>query len=194
MTTEWDFVYLVPHARFKKPIERGPLALVPPGDLRLSTMASASPAVAKLIHGFTDQFGDKVEPSAILIQSDAPKTVDFFAIASFRNAIAISAVIDAWVFQLSGGNAGYPVWADYFDLYPFTATTDGKLMSQSVASMEINRPDRFNGQRAPHLPSNRRIPLALMNKCLALVLSNGIEDSCRIEGSGKRASYFAPSK
>lgn len=152
MATSWEFAYLMPHAAFLKPIENEYLALVPHSDARLAAIAQQRPAVSRLMEQFTDQFQRPIEPSALLIGADAPERVDFYAVASFRNLIALSSVIDAWSFQLSGGSAGYPLWSDYFDFYPFTATKDGdELISQSVASMEIWKPDEFTGQRSAHL-------------------------------------------
>jgi hypothetical protein len=138
MTATWEFAYLIPHAGFDKAIERGPLALVPPKDSRLAELITNNCGVSQLTTKFTDQFGRRVTPSALLIRSDAPESIDFYAVAGFRNCITISAVIDAWVHKLAGGNAGYPLWADYYDFYPFTAGKDGALMARSVASFEID--------------------------------------------------------
>jgi hypothetical protein len=170
MSTDWNFAYLVPHAGFKEPIEYGPLALVPPDDERLLSLAQASPAVQALTSRFTDQFARPVTPSAILIRKGAPSTVDFYAVVGFRNAIAISSVIDGHSFRLSKGTAGYPLWSDYFDFYAFTATKDDDLMASSVASTEVDLPGDFVGQRAPHLPSSDRInfrtDLPVLDGCL----------------------------
>lgn len=144
---------MIPHAGFDKTIERGPVALVPPEDSRLAELITNNRGVSQLTSNFTDQFGRRVTPSAVLIRSDAPKCIDFYAIAAFRNCIAISAVIDAWVYELTGGNAGYPLWADYYDFYPFTVGENGALMARSVASFEIDHSNNFRGQRAPHIAS-----------------------------------------
>ena len=167
MPQDWDLAYLLPHTHFDGPIEHGPLALVPPGDLRLVELASRSKAVASLTSRFTDQFGEKVEPSAILIRSNSPKDIDFYAVVCFRNAVAIASIIDAASFQYSGGRAGYPQWSDYFDLYAFTATKDDELGARSLASTEINHPENFSGQRAPHLASGHRLSFGLDRAILA---------------------------
>jgi hypothetical protein len=154
MTVTWHFAHLLPHTAFSEPLENEYLAVVPQDDKRLKDLAGQQPAVQKLTTGFADQFQRAVKPSALLVRSDAPKSVDFHAIASFRNIVAISSIIDAWCFQLTGGNCGYPLWSDYFDFYPFTATKKGThLIAESVASMERDKPDKFSGQRAPHLPT-----------------------------------------
>ncbi len=164
---KWHLAYLMPHTKFDAPIEHGPLALVPPADHRLVELAAKSKAVDVLVSRTTDQFGEAIEPSAILIRSDAPKDIDFYAVASFRNAVAIASIIDAATRQYSGGRAGYPQWSDYFDLYAFTATTDGNLMARSLTSMEVNRPEEFTGKRAPHLSSNRRLSFGVDRSILA---------------------------
>jgi len=171
MTVNWHFAYLLPHAAFSEPIENEFLALVPPNDKRLTDLAQQYPAVCKLTTKFTDQFRRAVKPSALLVRSDAPQSVDFHAVASFRNTVAISSIIDAWCFQLTGGNCGYALWSDYFDFYPFTATKDGNdLIAQSVASMEYNKPDKFTGQRTPHLPTADRLSFGvdklILDACL----------------------------
>jgi hypothetical protein len=143
----WDFAYLVPHAQFEEPIECGPLVLVPPDDARLQHLARSSAAVARLTSRFTDQFGAKMQPSAILIRSSAPQDVDFYAVVSFRNAVAIAAVIKGLTLRFSKATGARPLWSDYFDFYPFTATPDGHLAARSVASTEINRPTKFVGVR-----------------------------------------------
>ncbi|MGO8900805.1 MAG: hypothetical protein ACLQU5_21000 [Isosphaeraceae bacterium] len=167
MDSEWKFAYLLPHTDFEEPIEHAPLALVPPGDARLRALADSSAAVKSLTTRFTDQFGERIEPSAILIRSDAPKTVDFYAVVCFRNAIAIASIIDGVTFRISGGTAGYPQWSDFFDFYPFTASKDNNLSAQSIASMEVNRPDRFRGHRAPYLPTSHRLSFGFDKVILA---------------------------
>ena len=154
MKVTWHFAYLMPHTAFSEPIENDFLALVPPGDTRLKNLARQQPAVHKLTSTFADQFQRPINPSALLVRSDAPKSVDFHAVASFRNSIAISSIVDAWCFQMSGGSCGYPLWSDFFDFYPFTATKNGTdLIAQSVVSLEYDKPTKFSGQRAPHLPT-----------------------------------------
>ena len=143
----WDFAYLVPHAQFEEPIECGPLVLVPPGDARLQHLARFSAAVARLTSRFTDQFGARMQPSAILIRSDTPKDVGFYAVVSFRNSVAVAAIIKALTLRFSKATGARPLWSDFFDFYPFTARTDGRLAAQSVPSTEITGPANFVGQR-----------------------------------------------
>lgn len=171
-TPEWQFAYLMPHTDFDAPIGHGPVAIVRSDDPRLTEIASRSEAVKKLVTSFTDQFGEAEVPSAILVRSDALPKIDFYAIASFRNAVAISSMIEAAAFVLVGGSAGYPRWSDYFDLYAYTVTRDDNLKARSVASSEVNEPGQFVGQRAPQIASSRRVSFGvdadILKRCVHL--------------------------
>jgi hypothetical protein len=168
---QWIFLYLMPHTGFNEPIEHGRLAIVPPSDPRLQALASSSPAVRQLTSRFTDSFGHAVEPSALLKRADAPASLDFEAVVAFRNVVAISSMTDAWTMHFSGGTAQYPLWADYFDFYPLTATLDGHLFGQTVASAIVTWADNFVGQKAPHLQPTSYMSFGLdrpvLESCLA---------------------------
>jgi len=63
------------------------------------------------------------------------------------------------------------VGSDYFDFYAFTPTKNyQQLLAQSVASMEIDKPDNFAGQRMAHLPTAERLSFGVdecvLNTCL----------------------------
>ena len=174
MSTIWEFAYLLPHAAFSEPIENEFLAIVPPTDDRLKDLARQHAAIGKLTTKFTDQFGRAVNPSALLVRSDAPESVDFHAVVSFRNTVAISSIIDAWVWRLQspGVSAHNPLWSDYFDFYPFTETKDGSgLIAQSVANLEYwDNLDKFSGQRSAHLPNADRLTFDVDRLALAACL------------------------
>jgi hypothetical protein len=154
----WRFAYLVPHITFREPIENDYLALVPPSDARLLGLSATHEAVRVLTQNLTDQFGRSVEPSALLVHQNAIASVDFYAVLSFRNAIAVSSLVDGWSLMIGGGTAHYPLWSDYFDLYPFTASKKGdELIAKSMALTSIDKPGSFCGKIAPHLPNNHSL-------------------------------------
>jgi hypothetical protein len=157
MTELWSFGFLLPHLHLRNSVEFGPVAMVPSGDQRLVALANDTPGVRQLVENLTDQFGERIAPSALLFRSDKPASVDYYALACFRNCLALCSVIDGTIFQLSGGTAGYPVWSDYFDFYPYTVDTSGQLTARSVAILDISPPGEFKGQKAPHLPSGDRL-------------------------------------
>lgn len=157
MSSSWTFAFLMPHARFDQPVEHGAVALVPPEDERLLTLAQESGAVKALTSNFTDQFGRSINPSAILVRSDALATIDYYALVSFRNAIALSCIMDGYSYRLTKGNLRYALWSDFFDFYAFTISTDDDLIASSIACTEIDLPHDFRGQRAPYLPSSKSV-------------------------------------
>lgn len=171
MSTNWNFAYVLPNARFSEPIENEWLALVPYCDPRFEELSFNSVAVEKLREGFRDQFDRQVQPSALLIRDGAPQSVDLYAALSFRNAIAISSVIDAWSHKISGGKGGFPLWTDYFDFYRFTATRDGNAMiARSLATVSLDSPDYFHGQSHPHLASGNAISIGIDHEVLDFLL------------------------
>ncbi len=148
----------MPQICFREAIENEYLALVPFTDARLAELADSCEGVRVLVRGMTDAFGRECRPSALLIRANAPSSIDFTAVVDFRNAIAISSLIDAWSLQLSGGNAGYPQWSDYFDFYSYTSSNDWtNLTSRSLALTGLERNSGFIGQAAPHLPPSSSI-------------------------------------
>jgi hypothetical protein len=168
MSATWKLLFVLPHAAFGEPIESEYLALVRLEDSRLEDLCRQHATVARLVENSSDQFKRKIAPSALLLRSDAPKSVlDYYAVASFRNLVALSSVIYAWTKQLAGGCANYPLWSDYLDLYPFAPTKDyRRLMAQTVASCEVDKADEFCGQRAAHLPTADRLFFGVDNVVL----------------------------
>lgn len=159
---EWDFLYLMPHVAFDESVESEFLALVKGSDTRLSEIAAAYPAVQRLLKNMRGQFGESIRPGALLIRADAPSAVDYPAVAAFRNVVAMSSMIDAWINQLAGGNGLSPWWSDFFDFYPITATSDGNdLIGRSAAVLSMHSPDKFSGQKAAHLPDTQMFTFAL---------------------------------
>ena len=70
----WDFAYLIPHAQFEEPIECGPLTLVHRAtrvSISGSVLSGHRPADISLHRSI----GGRMQPSAILIRSDAPQDV-----------------------------------------------------------------------------------------------------------------------
>lgn len=151
-TVQWDFLYLMPHTVVREPIEWEHLAVVGNSDKRLLELVQSQPAVKKLVTGISGPFGERVHPSAMLIRSDSPERVNYEAASSFRNAIAISSIIDAWSTTLSGGSGHYPWWSDFFDFYSLVASRDGQdLIGRSAVMQSSNSPAKFKGQKAAYL-------------------------------------------
>jgi hypothetical protein len=83
-------------------------------------LAEAHPNFGEFLNRFTTEFGQPIVPSVFICRDDAPSTyrgVD--AIAGFRDAIAMSVILQSWAKVLRfGSNMGIK-YSDYFAVYPW---------------------------------------------------------------------------
>lgn len=173
VTTDWFLAFLLPHVSPSEPIEAPHIALVPPADERLRSLAETVPAAQTLLSQFSDQFGNAVAPSAILVAEAADEGLkNLEAISAFRNAIALSTVSAAWQRTLSSRSTSLMArWSDHFDFYPYVPTRDGGgLNSRSAAALTVDTHDGFRGQTYAHLPRPDSLQFAvdapLLQSCL----------------------------
>jgi hypothetical protein len=158
---QWELAFLVPGANMKTAVEADPVVLAPSDDARLIEVTRRTPAVGKLLSSFTDQFGRPIQPAAILVKSVLPKTVDYLAVAAFRNIVALSSVFDARC-RAVRREKGYAVWSDHFDFYPYTVDKSGEgIVGRSLAMQSLDEPEEFTGQSAAHLPAPGHISFGL---------------------------------
>ena len=173
-TTKWFLAFLLPHVSPAEPIEAPHIAFVPPDDARLTNIANAIPAAQTLLEQFSDQFGNAVAPSAILVDEAARDELkNLEAISAFRNVVAMSAISAAWQRALRSRSTSWMArWSDHFDFYPYVPTKDGSgLNSQSAAALTVDTHDEFRGQTYAHLPRPDSLQFAadapLLQSCLA---------------------------
>jgi len=158
---DWLFGYLMPGLHLAEPVEFGPVAVVPPTDPRVRSLVANNKGVASLVGRVTNQFDEPISPASLLYRADKPATVDHYALASFRNCLALCSVIDGTVFALGRGSSRYALWSDHFDFYPYTSDAEGNLSSQSIAFGDIHRSGPFKGQSAPHIPPAQSVSFGL---------------------------------
>jgi hypothetical protein len=157
---DWQFLYLLPHIDLTEPIENGRLAAVPCDDKRLAQIRSRELATDSLVSRFTNKFGGEHRPSCILTAAAPAPILDFYAVTAFRNCIEVSVTSPSWVQAVLGGNVPHVLWSDHFDLYPFSPSKDGReLIGRSLAlgTALQTKPCEFQGQPAPHMPSNDHV-------------------------------------
>lgn len=151
------FRALVPNIRLQEAIGSEAIAMVPYDDLRLQKMADSDDRLRKLLDGFSDQFGRKRHPSAIIsARSSAP--LPGADLIDFRNAVAVSCIVGGAQCSVSvnpGVSAAGPVClSDHFDLYPVFLPNDGKraflIDSHAGTGLETSIED-FRGQTSLRL-------------------------------------------
>jgi len=136
------------------------ISIVPFGDPRIKECISNSPYAKALAENFKDQFGRPVFPSFIIVSNAIPDRVrDIEAIVGFRNAFALSVIAKGNEHSLSNQFVAYPLYSDYFHLYPITISRDSSTfltLSPSIHGYD-DEYEKFEGQTNPNLGGQRGI-------------------------------------
>ena len=149
MPNEWKLLFVLPNLNIRDPIEWTNLALIPPNDTRLSKIKEECEASKALLTKFSSQFGETVNPCAIIFKGQVPMLE---RVVNFRNAIAISAIIKGHALVIRLVQSLEARFSDCFDLYPITPSNDNKyLMIHNPAQLGIDDPKKFSGQTSPLL-------------------------------------------
>ena len=150
----WSIFFLLPNMSLREPVGNDYIAILPHDDLVIRRICCSSPTAKVLIEGFEDQFRRKAYPAILVIHSAAPDTVrDIEAIVGYRNAFALSTIIKAYEHRLVNTFVAFPLYSDYFDLYPITISRDGNAFITSSPSVlgYDDETDKFRGQTSPNL-------------------------------------------
>jgi hypothetical protein len=157
---EWNFIALLHNLSLGTAIANDYLAIAPEDDSRCVELIQSSSSLARIVGGFTDQFGRQTSPSLLLARNGSPPSVlKQDAIIGFRNAVALSSIVYAWqeplVRKLSLNVLKY---SDYFDLYPITLSKDDDvLVIRSPSILGMDDPNEFVGQVSPELAMSYRV-------------------------------------
>ena len=150
----WFLFFVLPNISLNKPVGNENISIVPHDDSRINIDISKNPFAKSLVENFGDQFGRKVHPSLLIINSDAPESIkDIDAIVSFRNAFALSTIIRGHEHSLTSTFVAYPLYSDYFDFYPITISkdNDGFIRSSPSVLGFDDEYKNFRGQTSPSL-------------------------------------------
>jgi hypothetical protein len=153
----WNFCALLPNLCLKEAIGNDTMLTVPYDDIRLQKMAAADSRLCLFLEGFSDPFGRKRFPSAIISRlQTAPLPGD--DVIDFRNAVATSCVVGGAqnsVLVQPPMSTVFPLGhSDYFELYPMFLPGDGKraFLTSSYAGIGLDTElERFRGQTSPRL-------------------------------------------
>lgn len=66
---EWEVLYVMPNLSLRESFESDYIAIVPYTDDRVQTCMKKSSGTKKLVDGFVDSWGKKIEPSVLIIAS-----------------------------------------------------------------------------------------------------------------------------
>jgi hypothetical protein len=169
----WEFIFLLHNLDLKEAFESDFMAIVPNNDARMSKISADVPAVASLVHNFTDQRGNHRPPCALIIRKDPPSRIrSFEAILSFRNIFALSCLLYAWPRTIGRPNVFFPLWSDFFDFYPISLSRDPHFLHNFLPATDgACPPQNFSGQVAPNLPNPSHLRFQPEDKIRSLLMS-----------------------
>lgn len=148
---EWEVVFVMPNLSLRDNFESDLVAIVPCSDKRVQTCMEKSSGTKKLVNGFLDCRGKKIEPSVLIVVRDSTMTLE--ALVGFRNIVALSTILPGYSNVDSDSSPLGPMYSDFFDFYPMTVGKTEGLITITPALHSLNSADTpFAGMPAPHLP------------------------------------------
>ncbi len=152
MADDWMPVFVLPNISLEETIGCEIAALAPAHDSRVAALKRAHPVFRKFLKSFSDNFGQKFEPAVMLRRADAPKAFNHVdALASFRDLIALSAIIHSYVREIRHPTGGHRVFfGEAFALYPWMPDRNyGSLIGSTPAILGSHDVSSFKGQSSP---------------------------------------------
>lgn len=171
--TSWRAMAVLPNIELETPVEGGLAALVGHEDPRLKAIRRTHPNFHRFLGRFTDAFGVKLRPAVLIQRSDAPDwTRNIDAIASLRDAVAISTVPYSRALEINYARGHRITFANAFWLYPWMLDRDNEhLIANTPGMLALHQVEAFKGQSTPETPrmtlSERDLDLPLLDALLA---------------------------
>lgn len=154
----WFIFFVLPEIQVRQATGNDLISIAPYDDPRVKECISSSPYAKALAENFKDQFGRPTTPSFLIAVDTIPDRLrDIEAIVGFRNAFALSVIAKGHEHSLSNQFVAYPLYSDYFQLYPITVGKDNDcFLTHSPALLGFdNEYKKFRGQTNPSLAGQR---------------------------------------
>jgi hypothetical protein len=153
----WVPLFVLPNLLVKEPVEVEYVALAPPSDPRCAEIAKTNTNFYPFLNSFTDAFQRQVIPAVLIARADAPSWVmSMDAIAGFRDAISISAVVHNRTNTILYGHARTNQYSTFFDFYAWVFSKDFNLLTtHNPALAGLDEFKDFKGQSTPGIPTSR---------------------------------------
>lgn len=120
MTVGWTPVFVLPNVPLQAAIGCDLATLAPAHDPRVAAIKRAKPMFRRFLNRFSDNFGQKFEPSVLLVHSGAPPAFfDISALASFRDLIAIATTSYGRALELRQRRGHRVMFGEAFAIYPW---------------------------------------------------------------------------
>lgn len=150
---DWTPMFVLPNIPLEAAIGCEIAALVPASDRRIAALKRKHPTLRQFLNRFADNFGQKFEPSVLILDSAAPPIFrGVKALASFRDLIALSAVTYGRALELRHPRGHRVLFGEAFAIYPWTLDRQYKdVIGSTPAMLGTHELSRFKGQSSPAL-------------------------------------------
>lgn len=169
----WIIFFVLPEIQVRESIGNDLISIAPYDDPRVKECISSSPYAKALAENFKDQFGRSIVPSFLIAVDTIPDRVrDIEAIVGFRNAFALSVITRGHEHSLSSQFVAYPLYSEYFQLYPITISRDNDgFLTRSPSLLGFDDEyEKFAGQTNPSLAGPRGIFTDVDTSLFGLIL------------------------
>ncbi|PZO02462.1 MAG: hypothetical protein DCF30_05380 [Hyphomicrobiales bacterium] len=151
MTAGWTPVFVLPNIPLQAAIGCDIAALAPAHDPRVAAIKRAQPMFRRFLNRFSDNFGQKFEPSVLLVHSAAPPAfLDISALASFRDLIAIATTTCGRALELRHRRGHRVMFGEAFAIYPWMLDRHYEdVIGSTPAILGTHEVASFKGQSSP---------------------------------------------
>ena len=153
MTTDWTPVFVLPNIPLEAAIGCDIAALAPAHDRRVAALKRAHPTLRRFLNRFADNFGQKFEPTVLILNTAAPPIFrDVTALASFRDLVALSAVTHGRALELRHPRGHRVLFGEAFAIYPWMLDRHYEdVIGSTPAILGTHEVSCFKGQSSPAL-------------------------------------------
>ena len=150
---DWTPVFVLPNIPLEAAIGCEIAALAPANDGRVGALKRMHPTFRRFLNRFSDNFGEKFEPSVLILNTAAPPIFrEVTALASFRDLIAVSAVTYSRALELRHPRGHRVLFGEAFAIYPWMLDRHYKdVIGSTPAILGTHELSRFKGQSSPAL-------------------------------------------
>ncbi|MBU0724535.1 MAG: hypothetical protein KJ904_04825 [Alphaproteobacteria bacterium] len=150
---DWTPVFVLPNIPLETAVGCEIAALAPASDPRIAAIKRAHPSFRRFLNRFSDNFGEKFEPSVLILDAAAPPIFrDVTALASFRDLIALSAVTHGRALELRHPRGHRVLFGEAFAIYPWMLDRHYEdVIGRTPAILGTHELSRFKGQSSPAL-------------------------------------------
>lgn len=150
---DWAPVFVLPNIPLDAAIGCEILALAPENDPRVTALKRTHPTFRRFLDSFADNFGQKFEPSVLILNTAAPQSFrDATALASFRDLIALAVVTHNRSLELRHPRGHRVLFGEAFAIYPWMLDRQYKdVIGCTPAMRGEHELSRFKGQSSPAL-------------------------------------------